>query len=209
LASNERYRIIRSGRELLDAIEKSLQRLQRKLKDETPAVVFLWDHVKIRKRLYKPKDENALSDFVKIHLVDDLQSRGVICNREVEIRHARGSTPGERTDILVSTFTRDRQGNPQDLITAIVEVKGCWNRELYSAMRTQLADRYLKDNSCQHGLYLVGWFESDCWLQDDSRRKVKPNKSLVEVKQQFQEQAGQLSRDGRDIRAFVMDASLQ
>ena len=209
LARNERYRVIRSGRELLEAIEESLQRLQTKLHDETPAVVFLWDHVKIKKRLYKPKDENAFSDFVQIHLADDLRPKGIIPYREVRIRPAIGSTRGERTDIQVSVSTRDKQGNPSDTVTVIIEVKGCWNKDLNKAMQTQLADRYLKDNSCQHGLYLVAWFESDCWMAEDQRRKCKPKTTFVEAKRQFCEQAAQLSRDGREIRAYVMDASLQ
>ena len=42
------------------------------------------------------------------------------------------------------------------LSRVIVEAKGCWNKDLKTAMRDQLRDRYLKENQCSHGLYVVG-----------------------------------------------------
>ncbi|MCL4551977.1 MAG: hypothetical protein M1305_00250 [Candidatus Marsarchaeota archaeon] len=206
LAESKEHRVVRNGKELLDAIEESLHHLQSKLKNETPAVIFLWDHLKDRS--YKPKDESALSDFVKIHLDDDLRQRGIVCNREVEIRRPRGSTPGERTDIQVSAFSRDKQGNPLNTIKVIIEVKGCWHKNLGDAMQTQLASRYIRENDCHHGLYLVGWFDSKYWSEGDHRRGDKPKQTIDEAKKQFKEQADQLSLNGREIRAYVLDASL-
>lgn len=49
----------------------------------------------------RPKEENAFSDFIKSHLGRDLKERGVIVNREAEIRRSIGTSPGERTDIHV------------------------------------------------------------------------------------------------------------
>lgn len=39
-----------------------------------------------------------------------------------------------------------------DTVSAIIGVNGCWNRELFTAMKEQLVERYLKDNHCQYGL---------------------------------------------------------
>jgi len=45
-----------------------------------------------------------------------------------------------------------------DRVSGIVEMRGCWNKELMTAMEEQLKDRYLKNNPSPYGMYLVGWF---------------------------------------------------
>ena len=114
---------------------------------------------------------NAFSDYVTIHLREDLGRRGVIVNREVEIRNGEGSGKGERTDIHVDVSVQSSRGKVRDCVSSIIEVKGCWHTDLNTAMKTQLVDRYLRDNRCQHGLYLVGWFNCDQWDDEDYRKK--------------------------------------
>ena len=55
--------------QLLDVIAESLGRLESKLQGETPQAQFLWDRPP--KGVCSPKDENALSDYVKGHFDDD------------------------------------------------------------------------------------------------------------------------------------------
>jgi hypothetical protein len=93
-------RLVQSGDQLLEVVIESLKRLEATLQGETPAAQFLWD--KTNENGWRPKDENSLSDYVKIHLDKDLRQRGVIVNREVEIRHGHG----ERTDIHVDAIIR-------------------------------------------------------------------------------------------------------
>jgi hypothetical protein len=69
-------------------------------------------------------------------------------------------------------------------------------------MQTQLVDRYLKDSQCQHGLYLVGWFDCSVW------QGAKMKMPIDEARTHFQHQASDLSKGDRQIRAFVLDASL-
>jgi hypothetical protein len=107
--------------------------------------------------MYKPKDENSFSDFVAVHLDEDLRQKGIIVNREVRIHR------GERTDIHVNAVVLIPQEGGYDSVSVIIEVKGCWNLDHDHAMKTQLVDRYLRDNRCQHGLYLVGWFNCEQW----------------------------------------------
>jgi hypothetical protein len=93
----------------------------------------------------------------------DLEGRGVVFNREVEICRNRGASLGELTDIHVDALARSPGGEEYDVVSAIIEVKGCWHSELVTAMETQLTGRYLEDNPLRHGLYLVGWFSCDQW----------------------------------------------
>jgi predicted NACHT family NTPase len=199
LARQDDLRLIENGTELLNVIVESLEHLQAKLHAEVPAVQFLWN--KVTNKVFRPCDENALSDYVKLHLDDDLQKRGVVINREVRIHR------GERTDIHVDAVKQLSGSDIYDVITAIVEVKGSWNPELDTAIHTQLVGQYLRGNRCEHGLYLVGWFSSDQWDESDNRHKQNPKISINEVKKRFNEQATEVSKD-LVVRAYVLDAHL-
>ncbi len=137
------------------------------------------------------------------------KERGIIVNREVEIRRGTGSSKGERTDIHIDAVIRTPSGKIFDSISAIIEVKGCWHKELYSAMQTQLVNRYLKDNRCRYGLYLVGWFNCDQWDKKDDRKKQAPLILKSELQEKLENQAKDLSQNGLTIRTFVMDTALR
>lgn len=192
-------RLVQSGENLMQVVKESLKRLQEQLHGETPSVQFLWDRTSQSKA--KPKDESALSDFVKLHLEKDLKARQIIVNREVQIHRK------EKTDIHVDTFVRQADTQQVDMISVIIEVKGSWNRELKTAMKTQLKDRYLQNNHCQHGLYLVGWFNCDQWDADDYRKAEAPKLTLHAVQQRLEAQGRDLSGDGVYIETLVLDTS--
>lgn len=204
IVTNKQWCLVNSGEQLLDVLVESLKRYEAKLQGETPSVIDLWNE----KPYYKPKDEGRFSDHIKRHLEEDLNQRGIIVNREVQIRRGVGAGTGERTDIRVDAVTQS-QGEVYDSVTVIIEVKGCWNDELNHAMKTQLVDRYLKDNRCQHGLYLVGWFNCAQWDDSDSRKRRAPKISLDEAKECFDVQAQELSLGDRKIRALVLNTALR
>jgi len=200
--------LVQSGEQLLSILIESLQRLESKLQGETPAAVDLWNQ--FDKTTFKPKDENDFANYVKRHFDEDLKGRGIIVNREVEIRRGAGGAPGERTDIHIDAVLAGGTDNDYDTITVIVEVKGCWHAELMAAMGTQLKDRYLNDNQCRHGLYLVGWFNCEQWDRQDSRYSSRIQRLQKPDLEQFLEsQAASLSNDEVLIRPFVINAALR
>jgi hypothetical protein len=203
LARSREVRLVQTGDQLLEVLEESLRRLQDELHGETPAVRFIWD--KWTGASYRPVDENTFSDFVKIHLDRDLRARGVIINREVQIHRS------ERTDIHVDAVSRGANVGVFDTISAIIEVKGSWHDEVFTAMQAQLVERYLADNRCDHGLYLVGWFTSDSWDRRDRRRRKteRHDLDLAGVRKRLEKQASGLSREYRSVRSFVVDAELR
>jgi hypothetical protein len=192
-------RLVQSGEHLLQVIQESLERLEPILHGETPSVQFLW--IPTRRGKSKPRDESDLSDFLKLHLEEDLKARGVIVNREVQI-HKK-----EKTDIHVDTFVRSIDGQLIECVSVIIEVKGSWHQELDTAMQTQLKEQYLTNNHCQHGLYLVGWFNCDQWDEEDYRKARAPMLKLEEAKDRFAIQARNLSLDGVHIKAFILNTS--
>lgn len=207
IANDQPKRLVQSGEQLLDVLMESLQELEKRLQGETPQAEFLWDQV--GKNIYKPKDENSFSNYVKDHLDRDLRQRGVIANREVEIRRSTGARPGERVDIQIDAISKRPSGEEYDRISVVIEVKGCWHEELTHAMKTQLVDRYLKEARCQYGLYLVGWFNCAQWDDSDRRKQQTPKLSSEDAQTQFDAQATELSRSGITVKAFVMNTGLR
>ncbi len=198
LAENADKRFIQSGDDLLAVIVESLERFQAELHGETSVVHRLWNE----KPNFTPKDEGRLSDEIKVHLGEDLKQRGVIANREVEIRR------GEETDIHLDAISQRPGSQGIDTVSAVVEVKGCWNRDLEKAMETQLVGRYLKRNESPFGLYVIGWFLCDAWA-DEYRKKDSPDYSLDEARIKFDSQAAALSNPPLRVRAFVLDTRLR
>ena len=210
LIANPQSRLVRTGEELLDAIIASLGRLQKKLHGATPMAPFLWDE-----SVDKPKSENRLSDFVKLHLEVDLRTSGVVANREVEIRNSKDRGLGERTDILVQAFKRDPStGQAVDIVSVVIESKGCWNDELDTAMKTQLKTNYLAGGEYRCGLYLIGWFYCGRWKEEDKkesgRLKVMRNRTkrtLGNNRIFFDRQAAKLCDEKFTIKSFLLDAT--
>lgn len=199
LTSSNQRRLVQNGQQLLDLIIESLERLELRLHGETPEVRWLWNDLGHKK--YKPRSENELSDYIKQHLEKDLIERGLIVNREVEIRASFGSVKGERTDIEVETISES--WGP---VSVIIEVKGNWNDEVETALETQLVNRYLRKNSSKFGLYLVGWFESSAWIEEDHRKRKIPKKIGIEnFRDYLKTQAQALTRDGIYVKSFVLD----
>ena len=174
---------------------ESLGRLEAHFRGETPIAFAIWDGE--RSETPKPKGEEAFSDFVKWFLEQDLAGRGIVLNREVQIRRGAGARRGQRTDIHVDGLSTDTD----DVLSLIIECKGSWHAELDSAMQTQLVGRYMAENACRHGLYLVGWF-------DGADPAHVPAASIDEYEELLREQARSLSDARTHVRALVIDVSL-
>ncbi len=199
-------RLVQNGDQLLEALIESLGRFQDKLQGETPAVFALWNEAG---GSYTPKDEERLSDEIKLHLEQDLAERGIVVNREVVIRRGGGGRRGERTDIHVDATVPGSDRDEYDTVSAIIETKGCWSRELDTAMEVQLVNRYLQDNECRHGLYVVGWFNCQQWDDADQKKARAPRHSIDVARERFEGQASRLSQGGLLVRSVVLDTSLR
>jgi hypothetical protein len=211
LLTDEEKRVVQNGDQLLGVLVESLRRLESRLQGETPAASDLWNEIRGKGKNFKytPKDEDRFSDYVKRHLESDLVGSGVVINREVEIRRGTGKGDGERTDIHVAAVVSSTSGDDSDVVRAIVETKGCWNRSLRTAMENQLVGRYLKDNKCRHGLYLVGWFLCESWDGSDQRKKETRKVSIDEIRKELDVQAETLSVGDLNVRAVVLNTALR
>ena len=153
-------RVIDDENDLLSVVLESLQRLQARLtKASPPEAALLWnyDGAGNRRTNFRPKDEEDLSDRIASWLESDIGPEShVVIGREVQPRR------GQKTDLKVVALPPDTAGDTRSL-TLIIEVKGCWNKDVRTAIQTQLAEDYLNKNGWTHGVYVVGWFLCDKW----------------------------------------------
>ncbi|MBA4020715.1 MAG: hypothetical protein C0483_26455 [Pirellula sp.] len=207
LTQNPQSYLVRSAAQLREVILESLQGLEAKLHDETPAVRDLWD--KSRGDRWRPLEENEISDYIKRHLEQDLKQRGIVSLREVEIRRGTGHASGERTDIHVTGIVPGMVPGTFDQVRVIIEVKGQWHAEVKTAMGTQLVDRYLKNNSCHDGIYLVAWCRCPQWDSDDPRSAKWPGDTMQTLSDYLRGEAMRLSGSDVTIDSFVLNAALR
>lgn len=161
-------RVIRTEAELHDAVLSELQLIAEKVSASAflPAVYLLWDEISQR-----PKHEPRLSDWLAGELKDRLSHKGAIVNREAQVRSNNPKGVGERTDVLVELSPPAKNGKPAATLSLVIEVKGCWNKELVTAPASQLRDDYMKAYKASSGIYLVMWFLCDKWTKDDYRKR--------------------------------------
>ena len=197
-------RLVGGGAHLLQVVLESLRRLQLRLQGEIAEVNFLWDGGGTGS--LRPKDEESLSTYVAAHLDRDLRERGVIINREVQIRRRRGARPGEDTDIHVDAVTVPPQR--VERLRVIIESKGNWNKHLETDLEDQLVNRYLAENEAHHGIYLVGWYGSANWDPSDTRKAAAERRDRAVLVQILAEKAKKLSQAGIAIEVCILDTRM-
>jgi hypothetical protein len=198
--------LVQSPDDLIALLVGALREYERQLHGETPTIRGLWDRQGGGKT-YRPVEEDALSDDVKRFLQRELADSGIVVNREVEIGRVPGAPVGKRTDIRVQAIRRGPDSEPLDTLVAVIETKGCWNAQLFSALKDQLHDDYLVRLAAPVGIYLVGWFDKTKWDAKDGRKAATPNISPAEARQRLDDQARAIPA-GSIVRAVVIDCRL-
>jgi len=111
---------------------------------------------------------------------------------------------GKRTDIRIDALRRNDRGDGYDVLTAIIETKGCWNPDLLSALEVQLYRDYMVPIGAPAGIYLVGWFDKDKWDPNDGRRRRTPDRAIDDIVAELNAQAAGLPQ-GFAVRPVVID----
>ncbi|MBC07891.1 hypothetical protein [Thalassospira sp.] len=139
--------------------------------------------------------EHVNENTARNRLVELLKGRMSALNLAIEIeRHMRDSN---RCDIAVASMIDGRRR------LLMIEVKGQWHRELFSAASTQLDQRYsVHPDAEQQGVYLVLWFGKDVAIADRRRSEIQSSEQLDSeiIKSMPQELKGR-------IDVFVIDLS--
>ncbi len=189
--------------DLLEVLVEALQKYETELHGPHNPIRHLWDRQGSGKT-FRPIEEDGLSDDVKLFLERELVTQGIIANREVEIGRVPGAPIGRRTDIRINAVRKADDGSTFDLITGVIETKGCWNAELLSALESQLYKDYMLHLGAPVGIYLVGWFDKPKWDTKDARRGRTPNRLLADIQSELDTQAI-ATQMGFLVRAVVLD----
>lgn len=145
--------LIRDEDELLAVLHDSLDRLQDCMHaGEYPRVVGLWNEPsRTTRNKATPKDETTLSNLLHDWLREDVGRHAIITiGREPQIN--RIGKLDLKIDAVIS------EGIEQRVATVIIEVKRCSHKNLLTACRDQLVEKYLLPARLTHGIYLVGWY---------------------------------------------------
>jgi hypothetical protein len=203
LTDQPNARLVTSAADLMEILVEALARFATELHGAQTPVRDLWDRQGTAK-VFRPIDENGLSDVIARFLRRELVGAGIFANREVEVSRRPGDPVGQRTDILINTFRLATDGTPLDPIAAVIEVKGCWNPALFTALEGQLVCDYMVQLRAPVGIYLVGWFDAAQWDDTDSRRRQVPRAELAKVRDRLDRQAAE-APESFQVRAIVLD----
>jgi len=191
LTDKPTLKLVTSPSDLHKILVAALEKFAQELHGAQTPVRDLWDRQQ-GKDIFRPIDEPAISDVIARFLRAELEAAGVFANREVEIGRAPGAPVGERTDILINAVRRRADGEKFDPITAVIETKGCWNRELFTGLEAQLFRDYMIPLGAEIGIYLVPWFDTEKWDVNDRRRGHVPKITIEEVRARLEKQAAAL-----------------
>jgi hypothetical protein len=189
----------RDAADLQRIVLRALGRVQRSLQTaQPPASPELWN----TRPTNTPKDEGELSNWLARRLEAELGPETAVTRES--LLGGGGKGRGKSGDILITASPS--QGEQR--LRLLIEVKGSWEAKVRSRMNTQLAGEYMKEAAITHALYLVFWFDRSSWDPQDYRYARSTFGTAAAARDFFEEQAGELSQEGRQIRAVVLDGSL-
>lgn len=143
---------------------------------------------RIQREGWRAKHENSCRDALLILLRPHLTRLGVDVQPEVHYAEDK------RADIRVSCSS--------GTVAIPIEIKKSSHSGLWSAIDTQLVQKYIRDPaSGGHGIYLVLWFGDDCVVPGTGRRPKSP----TELRNRLQQQLS--AQQKRFVRVIVLDVS--
>ena len=196
-------RLLHSEDDLLELVLESLTRLQTRLTGQVlPAVedLWRWDGSGNRRKDFRPKDEEALSDYIARWLMGEIgPAAGVVVGREVQPRR------GLRTDVIIEAAQPAANGGFEKF-NVVIEVKGCWHTEVRTALQTQLAEDYLRPHGLRCGIYLVGWFICARWKNVTNKLS---STDVVTARTELESLAADFAAVASDLRIepFLLDCT--
>ena len=200
LQDQEGARLVRSNDDLMRVVLEELEAIQGWLTYETPQAFSLWNQAP--PDYQSPKDENTISDWYCHALRLRLRDRGLIINREVEVRRRSHRGVGLRQDLRVEVVN----AQAGESYVVVVEVKGIWNDDLRSNLASQLARDYLIDGGLTHGIYLVVSFDA-AQVTDANKRSAILRNQVDNLLGLLEDQSTAFKPE-LQIRPVIHDASL-
>jgi NACHT domain len=196
-------RLVRSSADLADLVARSINAAAEEL---ARTGQLLWNSSGSgHAERWRPKSEPDVGAWLSERLTERLARSKVVVNREVLVRQtSAGSGLGLTVDIQADAPA----ARAEDIEPARcrIELKGNWNQDLMTAMRSQLADDYLIPDGLQYGIYVTAWFDAQLWNDEsDSRRRKAASRGRDDTEQKLATQAESLLELGLQILSVIID----
>jgi hypothetical protein len=168
------------------------------------------------KKRWSPKDEEDIAHWLERRLKRAVLGHQVTVIPEKLGRRTEGARKGQRFDLVMGKQV-PKVGGGTESIECVVEIKGCFNSGLTTAMETQLVEDYLRNGRPPVGIYLVVWFDKESWNDPgDQRRKAKTLErfekaklnTIDDLRKLLEGQAMSLTSSDYRVVSVVLDASL-
>ena len=204
-------RLMRSEDDVVDGIECALESYEEALShDGGESPEDLWNAA--RDATPTPKAEEHVSSKLCGAVRAYFRDYAIAADREAEIHRRQvagssGGEPGSELDILVQAPARGTVS--EDAIRVPIEVKLSGNDEARTAVRAQLAERYMPQLGASHGVYVVVWMSlpRPAELLEHHRSKWP---SIEAGREDLRQEAERVSKEkGFHIRTIVIDGSLR
>jgi hypothetical protein len=187
-------------RDLMAVALDELQSLQKTLRNsDTNRLNRLWSVDTAGKRPqppHRPEPEcrNAIAEWLRA----DLSAMDI----SVSIENQHGAQ--NQSDIVLQVRTPAHE----DMLLPI-EIKGDWNRDLWTAASRQLAQQYASEPRCHgQGIYLVLWLGSNRGKAAKPKQHPNhPTHTPEDLQKRLQMEANQRAT-GQNIRVVVLDVSI-
>lgn len=182
-------RLVRDDADFLTVILYQLDHLQHQITHST-AFREIWDGD-------TPQSEDSITDWIQQRL-EDYFAKGVVVDREVQVKREKPKGVGTRIDCVATAVTETKS-----IARVLFEAKLANNKEVPTAMREQLIDRYLIPQGRRHGILLVYWIHPDRRPGKGWLKTLYPAKETLRAT--LQEQADAEMKNGFHIIPVVLD----
>ena len=135
-------------------------------------------------------------------IADCLETQLKVMGISVTPEHQHGEQ--NQSDIVLRV---QAAGAPVMLLP--IELKGDWNKDLWTAPYEQLAKKYASDPQCHgKGIYLVLWLGANRGKASRKQHPNHPTHTAAELQALLQQETNRKTK-GMDIRVFVLDISIK
>ncbi len=202
--SNHERRIVVTSEQLADVVVACIDNLAVDLTKDRALRAQLWHRQRQGNAWvgYVPLIERELSDWLSRELRRRIGLHIAIL-REVEIQPHLSGTAADIPDLLaVSVVT----GSGSAEIP--IEVKCNWNRDVRTAIETQLGDRYLNGPHGTTGIYIVACYGGSAWADGDSRRDEAKPRNPDSLISDLEPSVQSLAASGITVHCRILDLRL-
>jgi hypothetical protein len=202
--SHHERRIVSTSEQLADVVGASIDDLAVDLTRDRALRAQLWHRQRQENTWvgYVPMTERELSDWLSRELRRRIGLR-IAVFREVEIQPHLSDTAADIPDLLAVSVV-----SGSGSVELPIEIKCNWNRDVQTAIETQLGDRYLNGPHGTTGIYIVACYGGSAWINGDSRRDTAEPRNPDSLIRDLERSAYSLKSRGITVHCRILDLRL-